>query len=515
MKQKSLSKFLVAMLTLSMVSACSPKTNTDMAKDTIHITLSDEEILVNGEKISTDSNEAVYVGEPIIYYEEGKDASYGEGEAQDAHSQEEADLHTVVTITKSGEYTVSGSLSHGQIHVDLGEDAKKDPEAVVTLTLDSVDITNTVAPAILVMNVYECGDDEDPTMEVDTSKAGFHLVLADEKVNTLNGAYVAKIYKEGTTSKLHKYDGAISSKRSMTISGNGKLEVNAENEGISSNMHLSVNGGYIEINSHDDAVNTSEDNVSVFEMNAGTLICNSGLGSEGDGIDSNGWIVINGGNLVASANGMSMDSGLDADLGIYTNGGTVVSTGHMYDAIEADSKQMFGVFNFSGTRDGQELLTLIDSKNETVASFASINDYSILVFSSDVLEEGDHTLYGMTQLGHISGMHGNMGMRPNGNMQFDPNQMPQDFQPGTMPEGFDPQQGRPNMGNFDPNQLPEGFNGEINGFDLNNMPGFDPNMIPQGGMPGSMPNMNAGELSTVFTFSGIMNTFFGITEVSE
>ena len=41
--------------------------------------------------------------------------------------------------------------------MDLGEDAETDPDAVVTLILNGVDITCTVAPAIIFYRVYECG----------------------------------------------------------------------------------------------------------------------------------------------------------------------------------------------------------------------------------------------------------------------------------------------------------------------------------------------------------------------
>ncbi|MBQ1188915.1 MAG: carbohydrate-binding domain-containing protein, partial [Lachnospiraceae bacterium] len=135
---------------------------TALIEGAVNIMLSDEEIMVDGEAISENAEDAVYAANDIVYYEEGKDFKYGEGTEADAHSKEEADSHTVVHITKPGTYAVSGKISAGQIAVDLGEDAEEDPEAVVTLILNGVDITSTVAPAILAYNVYECGPmDED------------------------------------------------------------------------------------------------------------------------------------------------------------------------------------------------------------------------------------------------------------------------------------------------------------------------------------------------------------------
>lgn len=264
------------------------------------ITLSDTEILVEGKPADTEQTSDVYIANDIVYYEEGKDFTYGEGGDSDAHSLTEAQAHTVVHITKSGEYKLSGKLSKGQIAVDLGKDAKENPEAVVTLILDGVDITCDVAPTVIFYNVYECSDSDAETAnkDVDTSKAGANVIIADGSENTVNGSYVAKIYKpesvvldeSGTevedASKLHKYDGAFYSKMSMNINGGekgtGVLNINAENEGLDSELHLTINGGTININSGNDGINTNEDGVSVTTVNGGAvnIVVN---GSTGEG----------------------------------------------------------------------------------------------------------------------------------------------------------------------------------------------------------------------------------------
>ena len=96
-----------------------------------------------------------------------------------------------MTIRQPGTYRVSGSLSAGQLAVDLGEDAKTDPNAVVTLVLDGVDITCTVAPAVIFYRVFECDtdwvayDNEEVdayagSSTMDTSAAGANIILADD-----------------------------------------------------------------------------------------------------------------------------------------------------------------------------------------------------------------------------------------------------------------------------------------------------------------------------------------------
>ena len=140
----------------------------------VSIALSDNGITVDGQAIATDESADVYAANDIVFYLAGQGFTYGEGAAEDEHTQEEADVHTVVHITKAGEYVLSGALSAGQIAIDLGKDAEENPNAVVTLYLNGVDVNCDVAPAVIFYNVYECGntDEAAATKDVDTSNAG-------------------------------------------------------------------------------------------------------------------------------------------------------------------------------------------------------------------------------------------------------------------------------------------------------------------------------------------------------
>ncbi|MBR5805612.1 MAG: carbohydrate-binding domain-containing protein, partial [Oscillospiraceae bacterium] len=349
--KKLVSILLSAAVILTLFTACGPAQSSEGAEGMYTgITLSDNGVLVGGTPASTDENNAVYVSDDIVFYLEGQGAEYGEGEKDEEHSQSEADKHTVINITKPGNYTITGKISNGQIAVNLGDNAKKDSDAVVNITLNNAEITCTVAPAIICYSAYECGSDDvkTATKDVNTENAGFNITLAEDSYNIIKGSHVAKIYKPGTEDKLHKYDAAIESLVSMNInSENGFLTVISDNEGIETKMHMTVNGGTLDIKSADDALNAGEDGVSVITVNNGTVWADSNKGVEGDGIDSNGWLVINGGTVYSFGNSDSMDSGLDSDMGIYINGGTVLATGNMYDEISKDSTQNFAVFNFA------------------------------------------------------------------------------------------------------------------------------------------------------------------------
>lgn len=445
------------------------KTNTELAKcyGATVIELDDSEILVDGEAAETMNADdvlegvtketpAVYAANDVVFYLEGQGFMYGAGSEEDEHSQKEADAHTVVHISKPGSYVISGTLSAGQIAVDLGEDAKEDEGAVVTLILNNTDITCSVAPAVIFYNVYECSSDEeeDATKDVDTQNAGANVIIADGSVNQVNGSYVARIYKsvelneDGTevveNKKLHKYDGAFYSKRSMNVSGeekgNGVLNIQAENEGLDSELHLTINGGIINITAGNDGINTNEDNVSVTTVNGGTLnIVVDGATKEGDGIDSNGWLVINGGTVTAQACSFSQDAGIDSDKGIYLNGGSVWATGSMYDEIAEDS-QNYIAFSCDEKQTGGNTYTIKDEEGNTIGSFTSVNDFTILIYSDETLQEGSYSLWNEeTQVSVQSANTGVRGGRPPHMPEGEqPPEMPDGEQPPEMPDGEQP-----------------------------------------------------------------------------
>lgn len=484
---KKSTKFLMFILGSAMLlggcgNQSKPEKEQTEAK-TVKIQLSDAQITVDGENISAQEDQAVYTANDIVFYLEGQGISYGKGSEEDEHSQEEADAHTVVHITKPGTYEISGKLSKGQIAVDLGEDAEEDPEAVVNLILNNAEIQCEVAPAIIFYEVYECADTEEDhaVKEVDTKDAGANLILAEGSENLVKGSYVAKIYKSCTLSedgtevidakKLHKYDGTIHSKMSMNVSGSGSLEIQAENEGLCSDLHMTMESGNIQIFAGNDGINTSEDNQSVFTMNGGNLqVCVTGTTGEGDGIDSNGWIVINGGTIHSEACSFSADSGLDSDLGIYIYGGSITASGNMLDEISNDSTQKFHVFQWREKVEAGSELIVKDAKGQEVKRITLQNACTNLVISEEDLTEESYTLWKEDQQIAVSsqetGRFGGSGEPPEG---MTPGEPPEGMTPGELPEGMTP--GEPPEG-MKPGEPPEGM---------------EPRELPAGAEPGELP----------------------------
>jgi len=496
-----------------------------------------------GMDITGPNSLTVFGSHDIIYYED-RDAydsgnPYGEGEDADKHTAQEAEGHYVVNITEPGAYRITGKLSAGQIRIDLGEEACDDPTAVVELILDNADITCTVAPAILFLNVYECDgnwDKDTAKPDVDTSAAGANLILEGE--STVTGSYVAKIFKDKDgEKKLWKQDGAIYSYMSMNVFGPGALTLHAANEGLDTELHLTVNGGDITILSANDGINTNEDGVSVTTINAGNLHIVAGLGAEGDGIDSNGYLVINGGTVISAAKPQS-DAGLDSDLGSFIHGGTVVALGAAMDWAESDSEQVTMNLQFSEAQTGP--ISIQSEAGTGIFSFDPATDavlkeygrhYQGLILSSSNFQVGDR--YTVTVDGipmaytSTDVMHGPGGM---GGFGGDGSEIPEGWMPADgarpeKPEGQMPGGQEPPLG-FGSQEPPEGFEGEPPAPPEGEMPTWPEGEAPtppNGGFgqgdrgnrgnrgdrnSGGMP---AGEGSRVFYMMDKVNFFSGIT----
>ena len=454
--QRAYPVLLSLALAVPVLTGCGGQTaeTTSAFPDATSIVLSDDGVTVDGEAAPTDETAAVYTAHDIVYYEAGRDFTYGEGTEADEHTAEEAAAHTVVHITQPGTYAVSGTLSAGQIAVDLGEDAEDDQSAVVTLILNGVDITCTVAPAVIFYSVYECGstDEDAAAATVDTSAAGANVLIADGTVNNVTGSYVARIYEpdsvvlseDGTevadSSKLHKYDGAFYSKMSMNVGGgedgSGVLNITADNEGLDTELHLTINGG------------------------------------------------------------------------------TVMASGNMYDQIDGGD-QTYVVFSFASRQTGGETYTLQDADGGTVGTWTPVNDFTCLVVSSPDLTAGDYTLWqGDTQLaGSASDGMGGPGGGMGGGRPMDDSQVPEDFDPQQAPtdgerlqdpEGETPADLQENAGGDAPADPPERPEGEAA------PDGAAPPADGRG--PGSEEDgQSAADLSEIFALTDGGNFFTGVS----
>ena len=316
----------------------------------------------------------------------------------------------IVKITLEGTYILSGTLN-GQIKVSS--------TGTVKLVLNGVTIKNTASNGILFTKAYELDSSTfnyNIAKSLDITKAGAQIIIADGTENTVNAAY-----QDGK-------DGAIHSDVSILITGESKgdgvLNVIATSEGIETDKHLFMSGGILNIAAQDDGINASEDQACIVILRGGKLLINSGLGREGDGVDSNGYILVQGGEVYSHAR-PGADSGLDADQATIIDGGAVFSVGSSMDMASTSSAQPTMNLIFNSNVASSSTITVKDTDgNEIISYCADSTDFisgterrtyiAAVVSHPDFKANGVYYVYmDGTQLGY-TGNEGGHGGGPGG-----------------------------------------------------------------------------------------------------
>ena len=231
-----------------------------------------------------------------------------------------------VTVTASGELSVSGESTSGQLAVNVDKTAE--PEGKVVLNLEGLTLSNdSVAP----IYVESIGD------EVQIfAKNGTTNTISDGTSHT--DTYVDS---DGNTNPVN---GAIFSRDDLKLKGKGTLIVNGNTEdGIVCKNDLKIWNGSITVNAADDGIR-GNDSVRIGDPDATdystlSVTVNTNNGSTGgDGIKSNstetdkGYITINGGTV----NINSYADGIQAEQTFTMNGGDMQLLGGSMTLATAD-----------------------------------------------------------------------------------------------------------------------------------------------------------------------------------
>lgn len=171
---------------------------------------------------------------------------------------------SVVTIGSAGTYSLSGSLTNGQVIVNTKD------KAVVRLILDGVNIHSSVNAPVYVKKAENVV-----------------LILADNSTNVLTDAatYTYDVPADEEPSA------AVFSKSNLTIYGNGSLDVTGNfGDGIVSKDGLIVKSGNITVKSADDAIRGKD----YLVINDGKITIDAkadGLKSSNDGDAALGYVI--------------------------------------------------------------------------------------------------------------------------------------------------------------------------------------------------------------------------------
>ena len=320
----------------------------------------------------------------------------------------------IVNIVEKGTYIVSGEFK-GKLNIATG--TTKDDIAKVVL--NGVKINSTIN-ALSIESGYELINitiDEDARIlkNYDFNQAGAQIIIADDSINYLSGD------EDG------KQNGAFYSAITVHITGeekgNGKLFINSKMEGIEVYKHICISGGIVNVASVDDGINTKTDKDSVIYIKGGKVLVNAGLGSEGDGIDGNGFILVDGGEIISAAHPNS-DSGLDSNFGILIDGGRVYAVGCSMDMAEKESQQSTMNLIFNSSVLANNTITIKDTSGKEIISYnADTADfiegtfrktYTAAIVSDPSFKPGNvyHIYLDGVQLGYTSNEKGGFGPMP-------------------------------------------------------------------------------------------------------
>lgn len=185
---------------------------------------------------------------------------------------------------------------------------------------------------------------------------------------------------------------------------NGNLTVSTTSdggEGIESKSALTVNGGTIDAQTYDDALQAS----SRLTINGGKIYA---YASGNDGIDCNGPMTINGG-LVFSTGTNQPEEGFDCDQYTFAiNGGTLVGIGGASSTPSGSSSQCSALLSGTSVGSGTRY-TLTNSSGTPLVSFVAprqLNSATLLLSSPSLTQGSTYTLYSGGSVSGGTAFHG-------------------------------------------------------------------------------------------------------------
>jgi hypothetical protein len=209
---------------------------------------------------------------------------------------------STVIILSEGTYSVSGTLSDGQLLVST------DKGASVELVLEGTTINCSNSSPLYVENAKDT-----------------RIVLADNSKNRLTDG---TIYSANKTKK-DEPNAALFSRDDLTISGNGSLEVTGNyNDGITSKDKLTIESGTILVNSVDDGIRGKDHlyikggNITVVSKGDGLKSDDKDLAADKKATIADGKISISGGKINITSKG----DAIQASSNINIEGGEFVLT---------------------------------------------------------------------------------------------------------------------------------------------------------------------------------------------
>lgn len=155
----------------------------------------------------------------------------------------------IITISKGGDFEVTGTLDDGQIVIDTEEKVK--------LRLSGMSLTNKNGSAVYVKNADKAYITLTDNTE-NTLTDGENYTNGDEnEKGCITSRDNLEIKGSGSLTLNGNYNHGIFSSNSIEI-GNGNITVNAKNDGIHANDTLAISGGTVNVTAEGDGLQAEE-----------------------------------------------------------------------------------------------------------------------------------------------------------------------------------------------------------------------------------------------------------------
>lgn len=190
-----------------------------------------------------------------------------------------------------------------------------------------------------------------------------------------DGVFDLKTGDDGITASYEEGDTSIDP--FVNINGGSIQVTSSAGEGIESKSSLTINNGYIVLQTADDAINAG----TAIYINGGSVYAYS---TSNDGIDSNGSFTLTGGRVVA-VGARSPEAGIDSDARqLKLTGGIIVSIGGATSMPSSTTSTVPSVIMGGGS--AGQIVHIESDAGEEVLTFMAPVSYSTLLFAGSKLK---------------------------------------------------------------------------------------------------------------------------------
>lgn len=273
---------------------------------------------------------------------------------------------------------------------------------------------------------YEVEDADGNTTEYEIATGNYFLVVDSGEISIDSGDDAmhvngGNLFINGGTIDLTTFDDAMTADGLVRING-GSITILNSYEGLEG-AYVEINDGTLNIAATDDGINAASDDNSITEhiiVNGGSVV----VSAQGDGIDSNGSILIAGGTVVVHGPTNGGNGALDADKGIVVTGGTLYAASALGMVETPSSNSSQNVVSYAQNQSIAigTVIKLKDADGNVLISVTTEKACQSIILSAQGLKTGstyyifgdDTELVSFTISGTISAVGTSQGGYPQG-----------------------------------------------------------------------------------------------------